>query len=449
MGWCCRKGYYHTIVPLLPAYPQSFWNQLWVRSSESNTYSRKLNNVFAFSSLGVSGGFIPLAAPSNVAISGRVYHRLRDIGVGEHSMRWFLHDEDSRVQSARSQHIPMALFTSFQEYLRMVNPYMRHLQHAAALTTPQQPFALELRDTVAGGDVAAILHTDMGAAVEPRSVVIWRHGQRDSTPVNILSSQYEPLQYPVFFPHGTPGWQMKTYPRCSQIWWYRMRILREYRFKLFGRLLNEYVVDMYSRVEDERLMYLRDGRKKQYRKMKSVIDAVREHMLRADVPGQVTQDQGNPAHDGNCVVTEDNFLLPASFLGSKAWASEQVADSLAICTERGKPSLFITITTNPNWPEIQSQLLPGQTAADRPDVVDRAFRARMSHAIEQMKARFGRVAYVIRVVEFQKRGLPHNHMIVRFGMCLTSVCSKLLFDTGTAAKITNQNLRSLSIRLIK
>lgn len=43
----------------------------------------------------------------------------------------------------------------------------------------------------------------------------------------------------------------------------------------------------------------------------------------------------------------------------------------------GKPDLFITMTCNPKWPEIQEALLPGQTANDRPDIVDRVFRLKL------------------------------------------------------------------------
>ena len=46
--------------------------------------------------------------------------------------------------------------------------------------------------------------------------------------------------------------------------------------------------------------------------------------------------------------------LPSSFIGSRAWALEQLVDALALCWEHSKPSFFITITTNPKWPEITS-----------------------------------------------------------------------------------------------
>jgi hypothetical protein len=44
--------------------------------------------------------------------------------------------------------------------------------------------------------------------------------------------------------------------------------------------------------------------------------------------------------------------IPASFMGSYAWALDQVADALVITQKLGKPSIFLTMTTNPQWPEI-------------------------------------------------------------------------------------------------
>ena len=110
---------------------------------------------------------------------------------------------------------------------------------------------------------------------------------------------------------------------------------------------------------------------------------------------------------------ENSFLLPASFVHSKLWASNQVADALALCRKFGKPSLFLTMTTNPNWPEIVSELRPGQTASDIPVVVCRVFHARMFKLYELLKKYCGGLSYFVRVVEFQKRGLPHAHMILK------------------------------------
>ncbi|KAJ6038891.1 hypothetical protein N7460_007608 [Penicillium canescens] len=105
--------------------------------------------------------------------------------------------------------------------------------------------------------------------------------------------------------------------------------------------------------------------------------------------------------------------IPAGFMGSRAWASDQVADSLAIARQLAKPSLFLTMTTNPNWPEIQSQLLPGQHFTDIPAVVCRAFHGRLCGLKAFMREKFGGLLYEICVTEFQKRGLPHAHLVVK------------------------------------
>jgi hypothetical protein len=48
-------------------------------------------------------------------------------------------------------------------------------------------------------------------------------------------------------------------PACkyTQIQWYRHLLLVEPQFLQLGRLACEYVVDMYSRTEEERLQYLK------------------------------------------------------------------------------------------------------------------------------------------------------------------------------------------------
>ena len=38
--------------------------------------------------------------------------------------------------------------------------------------------------------------------------------------------------------------------------------------------------------------------------------------------------------------------------------------------------LFLTMTADPNWPEITEALLPGQTTADCPNLVVRVFHAK-------------------------------------------------------------------------
>ncbi|GKC93343.1 ATP-dependent DNA helicase PIF1, partial [Tanacetum coccineum] len=51
--------------------------------------------------------------------------------------------------------------------------------------------------------------------------------------------------------------------------------------------------------------------------------------------------------------------------------------AMTLVQDDGKPDLFLTMTCNPKWPEIQNELLDGQTAFDHPDLVARVFRAKL------------------------------------------------------------------------
>ena len=49
---------------------------------------------------------------------------------------------------------------------------------------------------------------------------------------------------------------------------------------------------------------------------------------------------------------------------------------MAIVLKEGKPDIFLTMTCNPSWSEIASELSPVQTPQDHPDLLTRIFRAK-------------------------------------------------------------------------
>jgi hypothetical protein len=82
--------------------------------------------------------------------------------------------------------------------------------------------------------------------------------------------------------------------------------------------------------------------------------------------------------------------------------------------EIGRPDIFVTMTCNPSWSEIQENLEPGQTASDRPDLIARVFDLKNDAMVEIVtkKKRFGNVDSYVYVIEWQHRGLPHCHMLI-------------------------------------
>ena len=105
--------------------------------------------------------------------------------------------------------------------------------------------------------------------------------------------------------------------------------------------------------------------------------------------------------------------MSQSFHGSKRHLKDQAINAITIVSEIGPTTLFITLTCNPLWPENQEALLPGQSAFDRPDVVCRVFKNRLSAFLKNLRAGKyfkHKVVYEIHVIEYQHRGLPHCHL---------------------------------------
>jgi hypothetical protein len=101
-------------------------------------------------------------------------------------------------------------------------------------------------------------------------------------------------------------------------------------------------------------------------------------------------------------------------LTSLADYSVMLQDAMALVRVKGKPSLFITMTTNPKWDGILRELLHGQNPKDCPDLVSRVFAGKLKallHDVEQGQF-FGKCAGRVHVVEFQKHGLPHAHILL-------------------------------------
>ena len=166
-------------------------------------------------------------------------------------------------------------------------------------------------------------------------------------------------------------------------------------FTFMGRLGNEYMVDMYSRMVDERIQFWRKDR------VQAQIASYREY------------DQ-DPTDNDQC---QKRVYMPANQYGSKRRARKNVNDGIELCNQFGKPDFFITLTANPLWADIQRQLEPGQTWADRPDIVNRIFKARLEMFLEKLRngefTSGAKQVYIFRVVEWQKRGLPHAHLAIK------------------------------------
>ncbi len=72
------------------------------------------------------------------------------------------------------------------------------------------------------------------------------------------------------------------------------------------------------------------------------------------------------------------------------------------------------MTRNSQWKEITEALLPGQSAHERSDIVARVFEMKGRQLLDDIikKGVLGVVTAYLAVIEFQKRGLPHMHVLL-------------------------------------
>ncbi|XP_051156401.1 uncharacterized protein LOC127291373 [Leptopilina boulardi] len=107
-------------------------------------------------------------------------------------------------------------------------------------------------------------------------------------------------------------------------------------------------------------------------------------------------------------------ILPSTFIGRPRCYQQCFMDAMRLVQEFGKPNLFITMTCNPKWREITENLLDIEIASDRPDIVTRVFQQKVKEIMKDIKEKeiFGPILAFVYVIEFQKRGLPHVHLII-------------------------------------
>lgn len=166
------------------------------------------------------------------------------------------------------------------------------------------------------------------------------------------------------------------------------------------RLFQEYCCMAFAKQEMQRLRYIQRNQDKILTDLyQNLVDTVRAHDQNPNA-GELRA--GKPV------------VLPSSFTGGPRDMFARYQDAMAVVRKHGKPSFFVTMTCNPKWPEIQKSLVAGQRAEDRPDLVARVFKLKLDAMLDEIYKGgiFGRVRAHLHVVEFQKRGLPHAHILV-------------------------------------
>jgi hypothetical protein len=197
---------------------------------------------------------------------------------------------------------------------------------------------------------------------------------------------------------------------CREYYCYKLQIRPLVKSILLcsGRLLQQYVVDMYFKVETARLDYFRSKHNEiRAEAYQGIVDSVHMSESRGFKVGH-------------------RIILPASFIGGPRDMRRRYMDAMALVQPFGKPDIFLTMTCNLNWPEIKQELGLGEEPQNRPDLIARVFRAKLKELkIELFKKDIsGPVVAYVYVIENQKRGLPHAHFLIILKKRLENNCTR-------------------------
>ncbi|XP_070678029.1 uncharacterized protein [Malus domestica] len=439
---CCMSNKVHFArAKPTPAYLEHLLNPMNSQAFlKFKTNIRSYNSIMALTSMGakVDPSINKRRGPYVFKINGQVHHLMGSLlppeGIDPKFAQLYIYDTQNEVNnrincfngSEPSEKLDQQIVGDLIKMLDECNEVVKlfrlardrinegsisnlRLRLYGAQSNRDVQYNLPTCDGIGGlivGDIGQF-HTERDIVVEHKTDGLQR--------ITKLHPKYMALQYPLLLPYGEDGYR-KGLPwnpnfrgrkpkdgsgvSMRAFFGYQIQDRPGHTDTLLkgGRLFQQYLVDAYATLEEDRLDFIRANQ-----------DSLRTEGLKGI---HEALKAGNAA--GSAVGKR--VILPTSFTGSARYMINNYQDAMAICRQFGNPDLFITFTCNAKWPEIIEDLRdkPGCKAEDRPDLISRIFKAKLDHMIKYLKSGkpFGDVESVLYTVEFQKRGLPHCHILL-------------------------------------
>lgn len=414
---CCQQGKIRLEKVQQPPTPLSrllkYTNDLVASNFKHKI--RVYNGIFSFTSFGgrIDNKINQSKGPYTFRMSGQNYHRFGSLlptdGNRPKFAQLYFYDTENEVQNRMScinedeekldESIVMELLSMLDSYNNICKAF-RMAQDWCNINNSGE-FNLRLigeRHPIARQynrpntpEIVALIIGDFGNNIGKRDIVI-NCKTRGLQRISELHLLYMALQYPLLFPYGEDGYHEKIpyHENAGKKKTKRGNLtMREYYcYKIQqranegltliqgGRLYHQYLVDAYTAVEEERLRWMRQNQENLHADLyQNVYDAVTKGDTHATTIGK-------------------RIVLPSTFTGGPRYMVQNYQDAMAICRAFGNPTLFITFTANQKWPEIEEMLseIPGQPATDRPDVMSRLFKIKLSQLMTDIQTNniFGR-----------------------------------------------------------
>lgn len=459
-GFCCSNG---TVKLASHEMPTELLNLLLGDTAECKhfrTYIRMYNNMFAFTSLGVKYDKELAKRYHGIytfRVQGQMYHFIDDLlpsNQQPRNLQLYIYDDDTEMlnRMASSSNADQSVVQKLMNILK-INPYCIFLK--SLMQVPKVPnlyIALNCHSTLnqqvynlpTVSEVAAIwLDQQPNNSSSTPHIQIYPCSNTNQL-VNYYYGCYDPLQYPLLFPYGQNDWhcgikrveqtcKKKNRSQCENeqlpslsnmcsiegLLDIEAKVLQKgkrkrddiscreyycYKFQMrdneingvlhSGRLFQQYSVDEFIKIETQRLDFV----------------SCNQDLFRTD-PLQGLIDFHRHGDRDASKVGKQTFL-PVSFTGGPRDMCQRYMDAITLVQHFEKPDIFLTMTCNPSWPEIEEYLLSTDEAQNRPDLICRVFKAKVEELKIDIFKKNGKVVAFMYTIEFQKRGLPHAHFLL-------------------------------------
>lgn len=401
---CCFKG--SLILPehIIPKVLQDC-----IYSAEVLTRIRQYNMAMSMASVGHQNASLP---DGTFILSGKSYHRVGSLqpceGKSHNFAQIYILDTmnaTTRRMDVFDNRLKPAVLSHLHDLMIEHNRCARQFRQAAIDGVDLQWTS---DDDILGMQIGAIV-AEPGNA---RTIVIRKVSDADNklTFIDDAHPLYHTLTYPLLFPTGAQGWHSNLMrvvafghetKRVSLTDYFRSMLMHRSHpthIQRCQRLSLELYCDAWAQVEARAMMFHRiPAQQAKYR-----------------VGRKCAIDDQLQCEGGDLNAASIPLVLPASFVGSSKWYHMLYMDAMSLPMRFNKPDLFVTMTCNPRWPEIQQAVPAGSNWRFHPDIVARAFWLKfksLMRDIIKLKI-FGDVrAYVWRI-EWQARGLPHVHLLI-------------------------------------
>ncbi|KAK9666569.1 hypothetical protein RND81_14G194600 [Saponaria officinalis] len=399
-------------------------------------YACLYNNLFAFSSIGGNFDVNTKKGIYVLKLHGQIYHNVPSLIPSDAQHRYLQlyfydgqHEAENRLACFPELHKNVI---DILMHITQTNPYAKFFRTLKELEINEETKIIINRNTVldqrvynapASDEVAVIWskNTSSCHSESPHILVIGK--SNESHRIMHYYGCYDPLQYPLLFPCGECGWNQGL-PRitigrtqvtntrqgrtplnstdgllsndrqvsCREYYCYKLQSRPNNMLLRAGRCLQQYMVDMYVKIENTRLDFFRKNQD-------TIIAELYQGILDTLESGE------------NCAANVGRrVILPPTFLGGPRDMKKRYLNAMSL------------------------------EAQNRPDLVARVFRAKLLSLKKKIMKQhiFGEAASLIYVVEFQTRGLLHTHFLIILKPSFRMKCPED-FDKFVSAEIPSES----------